>query len=103
MMTDAEWSDFEDMVTLGDQSRYESSWRSALTECAYRELKERREDEEWLKKKIADEGFTLRTKYLHRRDQSGARDVFELNDHEGVVAWGETLHAAVTAAKKAQR
>ena len=81
-MTESEWSDFEDMVTLGDQARYEPSWRSALTECAYKELKERRESEEWLLKRSAIVVF----------DASGV----SVDHHE--IASG--LHASVVLARR---
>jgi len=88
MMTEEEWSDFEDMVTLGDQARYEPSWRSALTGCAYRELKERREDEEF-----------LRGPYHLTSSVDGTVFFLKVGKDYRIEVEGPTLHAAVSAAR----
>ena len=100
MMTEEEWNRFEMVAeSLSDPSIVQISEGDRSIIAAYQELKERREDEEWLLVNVANNGATIDTKFLHRKDGSGPRDVWELRHSGGPIVWGETLHAAVSAAR----
>jgi len=96
MMTKTEWKDFERVehladavdnhgVGFGNPPMDDQMARTIL--AAYRELKERREDEEWLKKHYAD--------LIYRND--GAVSLHAA----GIIgrAIGPTLHDAVDVAR----
>jgi hypothetical protein len=94
MMTEEEWRDFEKSFQYakgmeGDQSLCISP-KSIVS--AYRELKVRREDEEWLKRYNCTVGFGWDGAFVQQY----------VGGREGKEGKGPTLHAAVAAAKGAQ-
>ncbi len=94
MMTDQEWKELSEIAE--DWQRNIDAWVhrdsrvTSLFLAAYRELKDRREDEEWLKRYNCTIGFGWDGVFVQQF--VGGR-----NGNEGQ---GPTLHAAVTAAKE---
>jgi hypothetical protein len=86
MMTEEEWEELEDLVGKINSGKYKCGM--AAQSCllaAYKELKERREDEEWLMKREL-------TTY------TGPRYVTLINEDRSMHG-GPTIHAAILAAR----
>ena len=100
MMTEEEWKVFEDVagwlapkVGCGGSFEFPRKDGEAIL-AAYRELKERREDEEWLHKNHAAFGYA-------RPDTTFApgRLHLKVGDTYHAFPEGTSLHAAITAAR----
>jgi hypothetical protein len=107
-MTEEEWKAFEELAVVSDEvihpkrlgvATYTFGTRNQFLAilAAYRELKERREDEEWLREKVVSDEIASIDFYYSPK--SGVIFSVNMMDFDKTSHEGPTIHAAILASR----